>query len=307
MDCPKCGYPDATGAECPRCGVIFAKLRPEISAPLPPVPPSPTPPPLAPSASVPAPFQPVARIDLGSCLGDVFRVYFGNFTAFFLLTLLVCLPNFGLLALQFQPSVKEPGALAIWTGATLIVNLLCQAIAAAALTYGVLQHLRRKRASVGDCLKEASRIILPILGVSLLQGLLVGLGVIACIVPGLIAIAAFGVAIPAAVEERLGVVAALQRSVDLTRGNRWLIFVIFAAIGLLAMAVFLGLAFAYGLVLASRGTVAPDSSTLVFSLFTELVGVIPTGLSATASAVLYYRLRGAKESIDVRDLASVFD
>lgn len=38
MDCPRCGQPDVTDAACPRCGVIFAKLRP------PPRPPTEAPP-----------------------------------------------------------------------------------------------------------------------------------------------------------------------------------------------------------------------------------------------------------------------
>jgi hypothetical protein len=34
--------------------------------------------------------------------------------------------------------------------------------------------------------------------------------------------------------------------------------------------------------------------------------VLSTGLSATATAVMYYRLRSIKESIDVDQIASVF-
>jgi hypothetical protein len=38
-----------------------------------------------------------------------------------------------------------------------------------------------------------------------------------------------------------------------------------------------------------------------------LKDLLVVGLSATASAVLYYRLRGIKESIDVDQIASVFE
>src|SRR4051794_32880129 len=34
MDCPRCGFAGAEGPACPRCGVVFAKLRPR--APIPP-------------------------------------------------------------------------------------------------------------------------------------------------------------------------------------------------------------------------------------------------------------------------------
>src|SRR5260370_29073045 len=33
MDCPRCGQTAADGPSCPRCGVVFAKLRPASAPP----------------------------------------------------------------------------------------------------------------------------------------------------------------------------------------------------------------------------------------------------------------------------------
>lgn len=256
--------------------------------------------------ATPAPAVPSPRpLDTFAILGETFSIYFSNFLAFFLITLIVFVPVFALPALR--PELGQDFSLNLqWSLLERGIGLICQAIATAALTYGVLLHLRRRPGSVADCLGGGLTVVLPVLGVSIVQALLTALGLMLCIVPGLMAIAAFGVSVPAAVEERPGVFGALFRSVALTAGNRWQIFFVFFALGLLTFAVGVGLAIAVaGPQLAAGRNPGPMSAG--FETLTNLVSVVPVGLSATASAVLYYRLRSSKESIDVADLVSVFD
>jgi hypothetical protein len=305
MDCPKCGFPNADGAECSRCGVIFSKFRPppadELAEP-PPPPPLPAPP-AVPAAAL---IQPAKKLDFGLVLGETFQTYFANFGTFTALSLLVSLPSFAFALLQ--PVGGSPQRQLAWTWGGIVLGMVFQAIATAALTQGVLSHLRGRQVSVEQCLQGAAGAGLTVLGVSVLQAIIVMLGTLACIVPGIIAFVALGVAIPAAVETRSGVIAALNRSMDLTQGNRWTVFVLFAILVLLTLVLFIGLAVGAGIVLAVSGVEPSETAVEIgLRLLTELLGVVPTGLSATACAVLYYRLRCAKESVDVQELASVFD
>ena len=48
-------------------------------------------------------------------------------------------------------------------------------------------------------------------------------------------------------------------------------------------------------------------SFLVYMLATVIASIILSAWSASASAVAYYDLRRAKESIDIEELAAVFD
>lgn len=315
MDCPKCGFPNAGGTECPRCGVIFAKFRPVVVAPPPPPPPQENaeaeppaaPPPFPPPLTVPAAAaQPAKKLDFGLALRDTFQTYFANFGTFTALTLLVSLPSFALAFLQ--PVGGSSRQQLAWTWGGIALGMVFQAIAAAALTQGVLSHLRGRQVSFEQCLQGAAGAGLTVFGVSLLQAIIVGLGTMACIVPGIIAFVALGVAIPAAVETRSGVIAALNRSMDLTQGNRWTVFGIFVILGLLTIVLFVVFLIGSGIAVAISG-VEPGGASFEISirLLIELLSVIPTGLSATACAVLYYRLRCAKESVDVQELASVFD
>jgi hypothetical protein len=239
-------------------------------------------------------------------MGETFKTYFANFSTFTALTLLVSLPSFALAFLQpVGGSSRQQWA---WTWGGLLLGMVFQAFTAAALTQGVLNHLRGREVSLDRCLQGATGAGLTVLGVSVLQAIIVMLGTLACIVPGIIAYVALGVAIPAAVETRSGVITALNRSMDLTQGDRWSVFGLFLILGFSTVALFVVFLFGSGIALAISGLqLSPTSIEISIRVLIELLSVIPTGLSATACAVLYYRLRCAKESVDVHELASVFD
>jgi hypothetical protein len=326
MICPKCGFEQPEGPECLRCGIVIAKYHGPVAQPSPAVPPPLPPAPAAaeapvqetlfslfpetPPAPPPPPFvqagegrgiqrAPVAGgpFESGALLGEAFRIYFANFLPFVILTAVAFAPLF-YLAL-FPPSV---GSLQILMG---FGTILCTPVATAAVTYGVFQHMRRRDASVGDCLRVGLSCLFPVLFVAILQALATGVGVILCIIPGILVAIMLAVAVPVAVEERPGVIAALNRSSELTDGYRWQIFGVLFLLGLIN--------FAFGLLVIPlsgglSGVRSVDANTTrAFLLTSRLIDLVPTGLSATASAVMYYRLRSIKESIDVEEIASVFD
>ena len=89
-------------------------------------------------------------------------------------------------------------------------------------------------AAIGASLRHGLRIVFPVLGVALLSVLMMMLSAIALVIPMFIVMTMFWVAIPAAVVERPGVIASLKRSAELTTGNRWRVFGIYAVITLLS-------------------------------------------------------------------------
>jgi hypothetical protein len=119
-------------------------------------------------------------------------------------------------------------------------------------------------------------------------------GILACIVPGILLALRWSVSVPAAVEERHGAFEALRRSTYLTDGYRGTIFGILFVLNIVSQGA------SRVLDLALR----EDPSSLLMAL--GAVIVLGAGLSATATAVMYYRLRSIKESIDVDQIASVF-
>jgi hypothetical protein len=241
------------------------------------------------------------RFTSGTILAEAFAVFFGNFVAFALICTLVLAPVLILQAYVIlgptamaetgQPTMGE----ALLGVLLVILAVLLTPIATAALTYGVFQHVRGKRAGIADCLTVGLRRLLPVLGVSILTGLIIGIGTLLCVVPGIIAATVLAAAVPAAVIERPGVTGAMARSEKLTSGYRWTVFGVIFGIYLLQFIVNMGL--------NMLAIVSPPG----FMLASAVSTIIFTGLFATAATLVYYHLRKAKEAIDVEEIAAVFD
>lgn len=344
MICPKCGFEQPEGPECLHCGIVIAKYRgpvaqaeppplPELAFTAPPaetppsgappsflsaadpVPPPPPPPeapavagtlyegPAAPRPSwgPPRPAIPLRPFESGALLGETFSIYFSNFLPFVMLTVLAFSPV--LAAALLTPAAG--GSARFLRVVVQLGSVLCSPLATAALTFGVVQQMRRREASFSDCLRVGLSSLFSVLFVAILQGLAVFAGTLLCVVPGIIAAVMLAVAVPAAVEERRGATHALSRSSRLTDGYRWQVFGVLFVLGLLNIALaLLMIPLMGGLEGAQSMSQNPTPTYIVMS---QLLSLVPTGLSATASAVMYYRLRSLKEGIDVEEIASVFD
>jgi uncharacterized membrane protein len=138
---------------------------------------------------------------------------------------------------------------------------------------------------------------LPVIGLAVISAVLIGLGGLLLIVPGLILLTVWFVGVPVCVVERLGPWASLERSDELIRGHRWKIF------GLMLLLFVVG---AIG-------------SALIEYLLKPITGIVPTFLVtltwdgiwgayySVTSVVVYHDLRAPKEGIEIDQIAAVFD
>ncbi|XYH97567.1 hypothetical protein ACMHYB_59070 [Sorangium sp. So ce1128] len=240
----------------------------------------------------------------GSVLGRSFSIFLSNLGAFALMTVIVTSPVI-VFAIYLATSLQEGDDIQtkLFTLAgVLTAGAFClRPLAAAMVTYGVLQQLRGKHASFAECFRMGLSRMFPVIGVGLAAGILSLLGTLACLIPGVLATLAFWVATPAAVVERLGVEASLRRSADLTRGHRATLFGVAFVIGgadrlldKILELVFLAEP------ITVEGLQAYILGITAFSVVTETLG-------AVAGAVAYNDLRTQKEGLDTETIASVFD
>lgn len=240
--------------------------------------------------------------ELGKILSETFSIYFSNFIPFLLLSVLALSPLLLFSAWASSLSPTEPLAQAS-TSLGNLIQLFCVPIATAAITYGVYEQMRGGTTSLVACLKVGLSTLFPMLGLAFVQGCAVGLASLACLFPGILLAVRWAVSIPAKVEEGLSVTDAMNRSTYLTEGYRWQVFGVLAVFFAINLVLGMGAGMVVGVSSIRTGGVM-HPGTLLF--VTSLVSVVTTGVTAAASAVMYYRLRSVKESVDVDQISSVF-
>jgi glycerophosphoryl diester phosphodiesterase family protein len=189
-----------------------------------------------------------------------------------------------------------------------VVFAALNSIATAATVFIVSESYLGRPIDARTALRLAARYIGKILVCSLLMTMMVFVGFLFFVIPGIVLISGLILAIPALViEPGLGPSAALSRSWELTRGSRWrmlglllvltiLLYVPIAAIGGI-VALFVPGA---GSIFSGRG-VALAVATAALS---GLVQVFIYPLFYCVLTVAYYDLRVRKEGFDLEVLAS---
>ena len=146
----------------------------------------------------------------------------------------------------------------------------------------------RRDNTAGELFGSVSPVLVPLIAVSILAGLGIGIGFVLLIVPGLVLLTFWSVAAPVVVIERPGVFGAFGRSRELVRGYGWPVFGTVVLVFLLVIAASIAAAL-IGLVL---GDVGRAVLSWIFDALTQPV-------AALTASVLYFtllQLHGAGET-----------
>ncbi len=179
-----------------------------------------------------------------------------------------------------------------------IVSSCLGFILQAAIAYAVYRSLSGESTTAGEAFSKGMKRFLPVLGASILIGIMAGIGYMLLVVPGLIITCIFIVSVPACAVEHTGAIDSLRRSAILTKGNRWTIFVLLLALYAIIAII--------SLVLVTVLMSLTESGILLILLINAIV-LFPTAFQSVMTAVIYYTLREVKEGVSVESLANVFD
>lgn len=275
---------------------------------------------------------------LGEVLDRTFKLYRSNFWTFagiialpYLLILLVQIGS-AAFATDSRPSQSVPqfsptlvaGALA---GGSIVVilYLLMAGAAHAATVFAVSDLYLAKAATVRGSFSRVGSKVFRVLGLFFLVLLLavvgivavsffgailksaasVVLGFVALIVLGIIFLCRIAVAVPIAMLENIGPVRSLSRSMQLTKGHGWQIFLIFLLLGCLSYAALMlfqvpFIALAADAALKHQQVSIATQILQSLSAFVSQVLIGPIG--TIALSLMYYNLRVRKEAFDIQHL-----
>jgi hypothetical protein len=249
--------------------------------------------------------DPNGQLDIGRVIQQLFSVLGRNFLNFLVLAIILTgLPTLlvGILQLNFLRGGQIINWQTILGG---VVSLLAGLILQGTVIYGTVTDLNGRRATLGESLSIGLRSFLPLLGIGILFGVAVACGMILLIVPGIMMLVAWCVAVPAYVVEQTSLFGAFGRSAELTRGNRWRIFALFVLylVASIIVEALLG-------VFSTAGSLAAGGTGITFAraiIFTPLISVATALLATTGGAVLYVELRHVRDGVGPAGLAAIFD
>lgn len=235
-------------------------------------------------------------------LGEVLDVSFGLYRSRFAALLAVSV------ACQLVPSL-----LRIYYGAegTLFENLplllayytlaiVLSAVGVAASTFIVSDAYLGRETSATAALGKAMGMIGRIVMVSMVSSLLIGVGFILLIVPGVILLSGLILStVITVLETPANSTAAMNRSWDLTKGFRGKVFATMFCVGVMLMVPTITVGAIWGMI-GSTGSVGLVGMEVV----TSLLSILIYPFFYVVLTVLYYDLRVRKEGFDLELLAS---
>lgn len=277
------------------------------------------------TGSIPVP------LSVGDVIATTSRTLGTHAKVIFLLTSALVIPS-TLLGIAIQwlqyyaatsapPGSMEAATRSLWVSLStlpvVIITWLAAVVVHGAILHITLESLQGRSATLRESLRAMRPRYFALVFTMFLVGIITGIGIFLCIVPGFIALTFLAIALPVCFRENLGPIDSLQRSIELTEGHRWTIFVIYLLItvgfGTLMCCVLspsMVSLFQQTQESMQRGTVFVQDPLTPMSLFSNFLSMcLQTVISAFSTiipCVIYARLRGLRDNVDAQKLAQVF-
>lgn len=246
---------------------------------------------------------------LTQILDAAFRLYRRNFALLLSITAVLYVPLIllqvgaqAVFTLSFTASRRvDPVILLAGLGVfmlTLLLGAIGQFIVQGALLYAVAERTLDHPVTLGQCFRAVLPLTGKLIGTALLVGLVVGLGMLACIVPGILFAVWWSLAIPVVVMERQGGTAAMSRSYHLSDGYRGSLFALLLIAGLAGFVIGGALAFV-GQAAMTVLHLSPQVVQVANQLVQQSVGMLLMPFFQAAWILMYFDLRVRKEGFDL--------
>ena len=228
---------------------------------------------------------------IGSVLGRSFSLLSSRTGIFLALAFLSLLPG-----AAFQAYGVERTGLAFS-----LINLFVGMLVQGGVAFAVYRIMTGDaHVTFGEALSHGMSRALPLMGTAILAGIGTAFGLVLLILPGLILLCVWSVAVPCCVVEHLGPIDSLKRSARLTKGHRLQIFAIAFLSAVLAQV-------AAQIAMWLAVAIFPASPLLLTAVIMIFALLLPQAYTLIVFTTTYYDLRTADEGVALESLASSFD
>lgn len=252
---------------------------------------------------------------VGDILDRGLKVLLARLPAFYAINLLVLSPV--ILVQIATPFVVESGggmsqAAAIGAVGTILfvvlLTLILQPIGTAAILYMVMEEYAGRRASIGQAFSFALTRFLPLIGTSILVGLIVVIGTMFCCVPGIYFAILYAFAGQVVVLEKLSGGSALRRSQELVTGFWWRVFGVLFLVGIANAVIQMVMGVALNHLLPPQEIIPTEdgphvkvnaANQVITTLIEQLVSILFSTFIAVCTTILYLDQRIRKEGFDM--------
>jgi len=250
---------------------------------------------------------------LGEVLDRTFKLYKSNFllfagiTAWPFLVLLVInigIAGSGLGARPAAGSVPSSGVLpSVIAGgiAFALLYLFLLGAAQAATVFAVSDLYLGRPTGLRDCYKRVGAKAVRVIFILLLTGIIVAVGCLLLIIPGIILLCRTAISVPASMLEDSKSIRSIERSMELTKGFAGQMFVIFLMVWVMSWLVAAIFQVPFAFLVTAQHTVS--FGTLVLQHLSGFVSQVLVGpIGTIAFSLMYYNLRVRKEAFDIQHL-----
>ena len=176
-----------------------------------------------------------------------------------------------------------------------LVVLVAFPLSSTAMTMALGDVYVGRPTSAGQALRQSWPILVSVVGTGLLSSILIGLGMLLLVIPGIWLIFNYWVSPQVMVIERIFGMAALRRSGELMKGNKGRGFVIgFVAVGLMT-------------VVSGGATWALSAWPSVNAIASTLIGIVTYAFLYAVNVVFYFDVRCRREAFDLEHLAQLVE
>lgn len=232
---------------------------------------------------------------------EAINLYLDNFVPLFMIALISALP----LIMLSQPSQAQGAEIPIETAAfSLFIWLsvlvgLSTLSAALQIEFISKKYLKRQQ-TPAQYIENVLLYIFPIMGLTILQSLVVTLGFMAMVIPGVYLALALSLAVETLIIERKGVIESMKRSFFLTRGKKMEIFFFTLVLTLTSLVLEKVLDLIFSVVDQSQMAVNIESINV---LFTQ---ALLAPFAACVFILIYFNCRIEKEGFDLEHMVEQF-